>query len=560
MIVLTVISLNGTSISNEPTFFDELGGTIGRLETNQLVLPDTERVISRTHAQVVFRGGRFALIDRGSNAVVHNGRPLGNGNEAFLAPGDEIQIGGYLISVTSGAAAKVEDPFADFDFDDGTKQKPAGVVPMRDSPVGVSKAGSKAGAMHMSSSGLVGSGSGGGIPDDWDPFATDDSVSDTGGGLGLGWVRHETGAPVAFDQPAGRPAELLVSAPSSYQSLDALFGLSADSPVGDPLAGSALTTSPKLSTMPGDEDPLQSMQGLIVDGGATPHDHDSDLKAPWHDMPRSQKSLSPVESILPGVVLSWDQPPRDEKIAVQKEPVIPAPVSSIAQRSDTGLAQGAGRVLQAPVSRTQGESGASGTSVEGGLLMKAFLDGLGVPDLRIAPLSPETMFQLGQLMRESTQGAVELLSARTAIKKEVRAEVTVMGATANNAMKFSPTVEFALQYLLGPKTPGFMGPVESMRDTFDDLKAHQLGVMAGMRAALSEVLKRFDPAVLEGKLAPRSALASLLPSGRKAQLWELFQQLFGQLVIEAEDDFDELFGRAFVREYERCVAQLNSKK
>ncbi len=116
------------------------------------------------------------------------------------------------------------------------------------------------------------------------------------------------------------------------------------------------------------------------------------------------------------------------------------------------------------------------------------------------------MFLIGQLMRESTKGAVELLLARTATKKEVRAEVTVMGATANNAMKFSPTVELALQYLLGPKTPGFMGPVESMQDSFNDLKAHQLGVMAGMRAALSEVLKRFDPAVLESKLVSRSAL------------------------------------------------------
>jgi type VI secretion system FHA domain protein len=135
-----------------------------------------------------------------------------------------------------------------------------------------------------------------------------------------------------------------------------------------------------------------------------------------------------------------------------------------------------------------------------------------------------------------------------------------MSTVANNPLKFSPTAELALQYLLGPATPGFMGPAEAMSDAYDDLRAHQLGVMAGMRAALSGVLKRFDPAALEGKHAPNSSFASLIPSNRKAQLWDRFQDLFGELLNEAEDDFDELFGDAFVKEYERYVAQLNSSK
>ena len=61
--------------------FDETGGNIGRGESNQLVLPDPERTISRVHAQVVFRNGRYAIIDRGSNPISVNGRPLGNGQE-----------------------------------------------------------------------------------------------------------------------------------------------------------------------------------------------------------------------------------------------------------------------------------------------------------------------------------------------------------------------------------------------------------------------------------------------------------------------------------------------
>ena len=167
---------------------------------------------------------------------------------------------------------------------------------------------------------------------------------------------------------------------------------------------------------------------------------------------------------------------------------------------------------------------------------------------------------VGELLREATRGAVELLVARAALKREMRTDVTMIKAQENNPLKFSPSPEAALQLLLGVPTPGFMAPATAMRDAFDDLRAHQLGVMAGMRSALDGVLQRFDPAVLESKIAARrSGLASLLPSTRKAQLWEQFQQLYTQLSSEAADDFQELFGKAFRRAYEAHIDELQDR-
>lgn len=57
MIVLSVSSYNGAPTEPREASFDELGGTIGRATTNQLVLPDPDRTISRVHAQVVLRNG-----------------------------------------------------------------------------------------------------------------------------------------------------------------------------------------------------------------------------------------------------------------------------------------------------------------------------------------------------------------------------------------------------------------------------------------------------------------------------------------------------------------------
>ena len=118
MITLTVISFNGMPGDSSLTAqFDELGGTIGRADTNQLVLPDPDRAISRVHAQIVFRGGAFAVVDRGSNPILVNGQPVGSGREQRVKPGDSVQIGGYVLGVSqsagSGAAAAPADPFAD---------------------------------------------------------------------------------------------------------------------------------------------------------------------------------------------------------------------------------------------------------------------------------------------------------------------------------------------------------------------------------------------------------------------------------------------------------------
>lgn len=180
-----------------------------------------------------------------------------------------------------------------------------------------------------------------------------------------------------------------------------------------------------------------------------------------------------------------------------------------------------------------------------------------MPALPIDSLTPEFMRLLGQLVHESTRGTVDLLVARAALKREIRAELTMIVAKENNPLKFSPTVEVALNHLLSPPARGFMPPDRAMRDAYDDLRAHQFGFLAGMRAALEGVLKRFDPAELEGKLTQKSVLATLLPASRKARMWDVFTELYGQISAEASDDFHELFGKEFLRAYEAYIDRLS---
>ena len=276
-------------------------------------------------------------------------------------------------------------------------------------------------------------------------------------------------------------------------------------------------------------DPLIALGRAPAAPPATEGNLGSELNTP---MPLVRSTLPPS-----GAVFSWDEPvgAADTPRRVERAaPVAPAP----------------------PPKAVAAKAAPEPASSDVAALRAALLEGLGSPALRIDELTPQSMRAIGQLLHEATRGTVELLLARAALKREIRAEVTMIVTRENNPLKFSPTVDVALQHLLGAPTRGFLPGPAAMRDAYDDLRAHQLGVMAGMRAALDGVLQRFDPAQLESNIAGRSSIGSLFAMGRKARLWELFQELFSQLQTEAQDNFDELFGKAFLQAYEQHIDRL----
>ena len=183
---------------------------------------------------------------------------------------------------------------------------------------------------------------------------------------------------------------------------------------------------------------------------------------------------------------------------------------------------------------------------------------LGQPDLG---LTPELMEQIGGILRISTQATLDLLSARSLLKREMKAEVTMIVSRDNNPLKFSPDSESALAHLLSPiPIRGFLSPEESVQDAFDDLSAHQMAFVAGMRAAIQSLVEKFDPQILESRLTKKSMIESVVPATRKAKLWERFSELYAEISREAEDDFEALFGREFVKAYESQINQLDMKK
>ena len=104
--------------------------------------------------------------------------------------------------------------------------------------------------------------------------------------------------------------------------------------------------------------------------------------------------------------------------------------------------------------------------------------------------------------------------------------------------------------LLTKRGATYMPPLRALQEGFDDIKAHELAMMAGMQAALTHLLERFNPQALENELGQRSLLENILAGSRKARYWDLFTKLYAEIAREAEEDFRDLFGKEFVRAYE----------
>lgn len=166
------------------------------------------------------------------------------------------------------------------------------------------------------------------------------------------------------------------------------------------------------------------------------------------------------------------------------------------------------------------------------------------------------MRELGQLLHAAVSGTLQLIAVRASTKQELRAAVTLIQPSANNPLKFSPDARTCLEQLLSPPARGFMSGPAAMTDAMNDLVGHSIGTMAGMRAALDGVLGRFEPERLESKLSTPSLLDSVLPMNRRAKLWNLYLQHYGSIRDEAEDDFQSLFGKAFLAAYNEQLERL----
>lgn len=472
--------------------------TVGRGPANDIVLPDPDRVLSKSHCVIEDHNGNVVIVDLSTNGTFLNYSkiPLGR-TPTPLNTGDVLSVGPYelVVQIT----------------DDVPQADPLGLDPLGVDPVSPGAADRAPDPMAL----LDDAGPGGDFLDDL-----------LGSETPTGPKQLNTADPIdELLPPMGEDED-----PFFQKADDGRDTGGASMPMHNPSANDAFTPQAAQSGMiPEDWDDLLGPGG---GGGGAP------AAAPAV-VPAGGNTASPFAGATSPIA---------QAAAQSAAPVTAAPVAQAVSAAPV-----AGGDTAPPAANPAQNAAVSSQAIA------SFLTQMGASDVQIsdADLEP-TMARMGRIMKTLITGLREILMTRTSIKSEFRIEQTMIGAGANNPLKFSISAEQAIETMVRPSTKGYLSPETATEQALDDIKAHEVAMVTGMEAALKGVLAKLDPVELEAKIETSSALGSLF-KGKKARYWEVYEKMYAEISDQAENDFHDLFSREFARAYQDQLIKLKNR-
>lgn len=200
---------------------------------------------------------------------------------------------------------------------------------------------------------------------------------------------------------------------------------------------------------------------------------------------------------------------------------------------------------------------AAGDAAAAAAMVHAFLAGAGLPVPAAGSDPPEQQLRrYGEIFRELAAGIRDLLASRSLMKAEFRLEQTTIRPSDNNPFKFSVDLEQALTALLLPRRTGYAEPLAAARQAIADIKAHEIALIAGTQAAVTQLLAGLAPAEIERRIEATGLLASVLPAARKARYWEAYEKVYEQVSEQLREDIQGVFRQSFSKAYFDQVKKL----
>ncbi len=413
--------------------------SVGRGPGVDWILPDPERLLSKRHFALAFRGGVWQLADTSTNGTFINREEnaIGAGDIRSLRDGDRVRVGAYEIEVrlTEDAVARPgsagNSPFADpFGMDPfAGKREVRNPFDEPDHP-----------SIRITSAQL---------PPDFDPLMPE---------------RHEApfrGPTQADHSPAMQDA----------------FNLSNQVEQMPLHAGGVI---PGDDLLPDDWD-KDLLEGIAPAGAPAP----AQAAPPRPCRPRSPPGRPSRHRrhcrLLHRRKPSRRRNPRSSNPRMNaRRAAPPPPVAPIARRPAPP---------QPPPEPMVADDGA---------LLAAFLEGAGMQDTPPKD-PPAAMLSLGKAFRNMVAGLRAVMMGRAAIKSEFRIEQTMIQARGNNPLKFSAGDDDALAALLGAGRRSDMAAHEAVADALRDIRLHELATIAAMQTAVRSVLEGLDPAKLRAR-------------------------------------------------------------
>ncbi len=515
-IVISIVKLPEGAVDAKATHtFALQGGTIGRSSDNDWILEDPERFISSQHSQISFENGQYYITDLSTNGTFSNGaaEPIGKGNTIQLNDGDKFALGDYEFLASVWQAEEKVSSISSGPF-----------------------AGSAASISE----------------DVQTPVQQTENTSDQD----------------YFTSASSSNIDSFASSVSGYVSnTDSLF--SPEPVETDPLA--ALDNARNIPQMPefnsmennsfsamsqaDQADPMQqsiSWPSATIESGAIPEDWD--LNAVPHAINKANFMTNEIPAETPLV----NKPSEDKKSALEKanEKILAEIAILKKQAQRQAIQQQIEKNTQ--TAATQQQPATSQTKVPRASTNneQSLIEALG---LSANNLSDDKVIEInqvvGELVRETVTGMMQVLSSRSTIKNEFRMNVTTIQPVENNPLKFSANVDDAIENMFIKDGNAYKKPVEAIKEGFEGIAEHQIAILAGIRTAFKGVIDRFDPVALEQRFEKFNK-PGIIPGMSKAKNWDSYNQYYKELVDDMDNSFQHLFGYEFVQAYEEQLQKL----
>jgi type VI secretion system FHA domain protein len=312
----------------------------------------------------------------------------------------------------------------------------------------------------------------------------------------------------------------------------------------------AVLTPPPATPPPGTPLPAAPPSGPMIPANYDPMRDDFDEPEPLVAPPAARSADFQEVRVRP------DPPPEPRPAPPATPPPLPTPPARPAA-PDLGTGGRTPPAVQvpAPPSRETPIPGPGTDPSDPGLV--AVLSGAG---LQSAPVTLEFARSFGQIFRVVVSGVMDVLRARQQIKDEFRMRMTQFRAADNNPLKFSANVDDALHNLLVKRNAAYLEPVEAFEDAFDDLRDHQMAMLAGMRVAFEAMLGEFNPDGLQKEFDRQLKRSSLLGVTARMKYWDLYRERQEAMIKDPEATFRRLFGEEFAKAYEEQLKRLKAER
>lgn len=511
----------------------------GRDTGADIVLPDPERALSRQHLSLVNQGDTVEVTVISASGGAHTSQgPLAPGHKAALRLGDRVELGPWVLHVEAQAEAAPAAVPA-MDMQDPLQALLGGAASPESGLDALWRPGAPAPQGPVNEGFWVGAGSSP-PPASFSEARSPLDLGPPAGVAGLGIrpagaqgdavsaISDFLGPPPAPAAPAVNLGALLIDAPAPSAWLPP--PLPAPPPPAPAPRGEDLWDSLRKALVPAAEPAAAAVAPAPV--------------APYEDMlalpptPSHAGSGPSLDELLLGLGSGTAAAPPSAPVAEPKAELgigfdLPLPTP---RASPPPAAPGAPVAPAGPAVAPAGEGSAEA----------ALAKGLGIP---LPPdMAAADWERLGATVRQLVEGLSQLLSARAALKRELRAHnKTEMPMRDVNPFKSELGLKDVLQQLLfNANRNGKFMPVErAVREAAEDLLTHDLAIIAASRASVQGTVEEFDPQ----RLMQQFGKKGLIDMVAHANLWRQYEAQYQQQSAHMADWLERLFEDHFVSAY-----------